>query len=89
MRSGHLAPDTSELGPSLLHLGLVDVGDLLSSIEPSCLSVFDTIDFDQSSVLVRISSASLEPQNGSFDIQSDRLAGLCLRHLRGLNLSFH
>ena len=82
MRSSHLSPDAPELGPGLLHLGLVDVGELLPCIEPSRLSVLDTINLDQSRVLIRVPSASLEPQNGSLDIQSDWLAGLCFGHLR-------
>ena len=48
MGSSHLAPDTPELRSSLLDLGLVDVSDLLTGIEPSRLSILNTIDLDES-----------------------------------------
>mmetsp|Transcript_13953 Transcript_13953/g.20698 ORF Transcript_13953/g.20698 Transcript_13953/m.20698 type:complete len:234 (+) Transcript_13953:348-1049(+) len=79
MRAAYLSPVDTELASvAVSGLNLGDVGNLLSEVELNLLLGVHSLDLDQRSVVVLTAHVSLVTQNGSINVQADRLAGSLL-----------
>jgi len=89
MRAAYLSPVDTELASvAVSGLNLGDVGNLLSEVELNLLLGVHSLDLDQRSVVVLTAHVSLVTQNGSINVQADRLAGSLLVCSHGMCACF-
>lgn len=70
MRSADLAPVHSEFVSKLIsNLGLGDEGNLLSKVEFDFLLGIDSLNFDQTDIVVLVSETALESEDGAIDVK--------------------